>query len=329
MKIIVCTENRSLIKAFKAIDKSRTFDLETAAPGNVKQVLADNRESALVYLDASVFSTTQIRRFLKAPALEDNYRFGIIDGAGDIDDPATLFYQGAADYISKDLAKQGITVARLKQAVSYCDFSETLPEAPLKAALKDDWKLSGRSWAGVKSGEEYTFCFMYIEIDLIDEWKNKSGHRHLDEVKAAFQQHVNHFAEGLSGRIWMWMDLYGVILFPFDGKRCDPILEAMRLVLNRTIISAEQYEYTTTISYKIALHIGNTIYRSRGNTGTIISDSVNFLFHVGHQFAKPGNFYLTEPVSRFIPRSLEDCFLPAGTFEGIPIVRMRLPVTPT
>ena len=315
------------MNAFKSVKNSRGIDIQQADPKNFKKTLTAAGEYTLAYLDSSQYTQAQITRILKDPKTGETCGIGIIDAAGTINDPASLFFQGSVDYLPKALIKQGITPARLKKTASYCNFETAPQEKPAKSAGKVDLILSGSSWKDVKSGKEYTFCFLYIEIDLIDEWKIKSGHAHLDEVKAAFLHHVEQFAEMLSGKIWMWMDLYGVILFPFDGTACKPILECIRLVLNRTIISAEQYHYTTTISYKLALHIGNTLYRSRGNTGTIVSDSVNFLFHLGHQFTKPGNFYLTDPVSHFIPKNIEDCFIPAGSFEDIDIMRMRLPKT--
>ena len=242
---------------------------------------------------------------------------------GGVDDPARFFHLGAVDYIGKKLLFQGLSCARVKMAIDTCVYQET--ESDGSAAMQEDWKLSGRDWKGVRSGQEYTFCFMFVEIDLLNEWKKKSGQTHLDAVKETFQIHMERFANTLSGKIWMWTDLGGLILFPFDGARCDIILESIRLVLNRTIISAEVYRYHTDITYRIVLHIGNTIYRSRGNTGTIVSNSVNFLFHLGNKFAESGNLYLTEPVRRFIPDGFKDCFVPVDTFEGVPIIRMRIP----
>ena len=327
MKVIVFSTKQSLIGKLKPVEKTRLFDYRTADPKDLKKTLADAQGQALVYLDTSQFTLAQITRTLKTSVENNAFRIGIIDGAGTIEDPGTLFHLGAVDYLSKKIVQQGVSAPRFQKAISFCDFEEISEEETARKAPESTWKLSGPSWTNVKSGNEYTFCFMFVEIDLKDEWKNKSGRAHLDEVKAAFQKHVQKFAGALSGKIWMWMDLGGLILFPFDGKRCDPILDGISLILNRPIISAEEYRYHTTISYRLALHIGNTIYRSRGNTGTIVSDTVNFLFHLGQKFAQPGNFYLTEPVTRFIPEKFEECFVPAGTFEEIPISRMRLPVS--
>ena len=76
----------------------------------------------------------------------------------------------------------------------------------------------------------------------------------------------------------------------------------------------------------MALHIGRTVYESRGNTGKIVSDTVNFMFHLGQKYLKSQNLFLTEAIVPFLPEGLRECFTGVGTFEGVEIHRMRLPL---
>ena len=181
-------------------------------------------------------------------------------------------------------------------------------------------------WKNIRSGKEYTFVFLYVEIDLVDEWRKKSGKAHMNEVLTAFHTHIDREVGRLGGKVWMWMESSGLVLFPFDGESIPMIEAGMKLILDRTIISAEYYTYNTLITYRMAIHVGNTVYRPRGDTGTLVSGTVNFLFHLGQKFLKPGNFLVTETAAPFIPEGLADCFRPAGTFEQTKILRMRLPV---
>ena len=96
-----------------------------------------------------------------------------------------------------------------------------------------------------------------------------------------------------------------------------------RMMLERNIISAEDIGFNTLLSYRIVLHICNTIYRKRGDTGDIVSDSINSIFHLGQKYAEPGNFYATQDVFSFIPKGLSDYFVPAGIYEGRKIMQMR------
>ncbi|MBP7583491.1 MAG: hypothetical protein KBA61_05635, partial [Spirochaetes bacterium] len=47
-------------------------------------------------------------------------------------------------------------------------------------------------------------------------------------------------------------------------------------------------------------HVGNTVYRVRGDTGSIISDSINSIFHLGQKYA-PDSSYSRRTWSRSSP----------------------------
>ena len=326
MNVIVFTDKKPIKVKLESLSRARIFNLSFAPSEEVKEHLSSSLTPSLYYLDTGSFSQADIVKLIKSSAGKPNKSIGIVDPTGVITDMAPLFYEGAVDYLGKEMVKNGVASGRIKKAIDYC--GKTLkPEVPKAPEAKmAQWKLSGDSWAGIRGGTEYTFCFMFIELDLSDNLKTKSGKAHLDAIKGKFQKHIEQVIAPLSGRIWMWMDLGGLVLFPFDGESCRALLRSFMLVLNRTIISAEVYDFQILITYRIAIHIGNTIYRRRGNTGDIISDTVNFIFHLGQKYAKPGELYVTEPVFQFIPKGLLDCFLTAGTFEGIPVQRMRLPV---
>ena len=222
--------------------------------------------------------------------------------------------------------KSEITTRRLKAALELRPITENHRQATTRQKARSEWAVSGRNWDGIASGKEYTFVLLYVEIDLIDEWTQKSGRAHLGEVMATFHRHVEAIAAPLHGKVWMWTETGGVVLFPFDGDSCPQIELCFKTILDRTIISVEQYTYNAMITYKMALHIGNTLYQDRGNTGTLISDTVNFTFHLGQKFLDAGNFCITETVEPFLAGGLKSCFAPAGVFEQTSIYRMKLPV---
>lgn len=324
MELAIFTKSKAVKTYFNPLLKSRTHSAEILDPAQLEQVLKQNQSGLFVYVDVSGLEETARDSFLQSFPRRKKIRVGIVDPTGLIDDIGRLFHSGAVDYLGKRALTQTFSAKRLDAALRLMPFKDSRVDSE-KAEVSTDWKLSGNKWSGIRSGQEYTFCFLFVEIDLIDEWKRKSGQEHLDNVKKAFYRHIERVVSPLSGRIWMWMDMGGLVLFPFDGKQCPAILTCFKLVLDRVIISAEEFTYGTIISYRIALHIGNTVYKARGNTGTIVSGDINFLFHVGQKFAKPGHFYLTEPAVRFIPKGLESCFVDAGVFEDVSMTRMKHP----
>ena len=160
---------------------------------------------------------------------------------------------------------------------------------------------------------------------MVEEWKKKSGRAHIDKILDIFHRHIEKTFVPYGGKIWMWMNHGGLVLFPFNGENCTFLEACLRLVLNRRIISIEEYGYNTLITYKMAVHIGNTIYKTRGETGEIISDSINFLFHIGKKYAEKERFYVTESVKPFMPQGLAELFKQNGDFEGVKMYSLRLP----
>ena len=325
MEVNVFSKNKAVKTCFEPLSKSRSHQVKIYDPEELEPYLKQIRTPMIVYVDVSALDETRRSSFLLSIARRTTIRFGVADPLGQIDDIGQLFHSGAIDYLGKKILVLPFNPKRIEAAVRFKPFEEQSGETESDTSTNQKWNLSGKDWTEVTSGKEYAFCFMFVEIDLLEEWKRKSGREHLDGVKKAFHGHIERTIAPLNGKIWMWMDTGGLVLFPFDGKECDAIITCSKLVLDRVLISAEQFSYGTIISYRIALHIGNTLYKARGNTGTIVSGDVNFLFHLGQKFAEPGNFYLTDPVTRFIPKGMESNFIKMGSFENVEIARMRLP----
>lgn len=320
MRVVVHSDSAHAAPCFKRIERGSEYEVEVHPTRDYRKNLRSLSPPLVLYLDIQGLSQAEVTRAVKYLGSTSGVLAGVIDPKGSVNDVAGLFHQGLFDYIGKRVWHEGLTLRRFRRAVDA--FSDRLATngssgaAPSRIVAVD-------SWQKITSGNEYTFCFMFFELDLNEDWKTKSGREHLDRVTASLESHVQRTVAAVGGRIWMWSEYGGLVLFPFDGEGCEAILTCYRMMLNRTIISAEDFEFDTLLSYRIALHIGNTVYHPRGKTGTIISDAVNFVFHLGHQFAQPGNFYLTGAVHPLIPKGLEGSFVDCGSFEGQRIYRMR------
>lgn len=328
MKIDIFTNTPSVEAGFSRIDRSKKYDLTLHPFETIKKYEPAEPRDTFIYMDVTgITPATQKKQFRRL--CDEGLLFGVLDPKGEIADPAQFFYQGAHDYISKELLKEGLTVKRIDQTVEYavaslpeeeesCEGPKLLPEA----AASFKFPLSGTDWKAVKTGKEYMFCFLYLELDNQKEIKSVFSGPRLEKFTSDFHNWVERTVADAGGKIWMWTGLGGVILFPFDGSNCSALVKGFSLMLNRKIISFEQFDYDILLSYKMAVHIGSTVYQNRGETGEIISDSVNSIFHLGQKFAKPGHFYLTEDVEPFIPEWLKGRFLPNGSYEGREILRM-------
>lgn len=322
MKITLVSRDKKIPLLFSEIKKLKENEFSVCPPTDLKKVLKGKGRDHLFYIDISGFSAAERERTQKYLSGLENLHYGIIDPKGSIIDPAELFHNGACDYLGKDLLKKNIPAKRLKKLKEYGEMEAPLPAEEKK---KDDGgmycMIPSTDWSVVAEGNEYTFCFLFIELDGQKELKSHFGKEQLAEFTGSFRNFVGNQAARINGKIWMWMDFGGLILVPFDGKKTDIIPFCMELMVDRMLISIEQ-NFDRILSYRIALHVGNTEYKPRSETGTIVSDTINSIFHLGQKYSKPGSFVLTDRLFEFIPERMQECFVDDGIYEGRCIKRM-------
>lgn len=293
-------------------------------------------------------------------------RFGIVDPNGIVSDPARLFHEGFVDYLGPELADSALTPKRLDAVYEFVSSTagsaqpadvksdarqcgrgasarvSTVEEAsrpaaavaPAAPAAPEGWHKTSEppnveavsGWEEIEPSNEYTFWMMYVEIDDSESYRKASSDTVATGVFDSFRRVVERYAGDFRGRLWMWKETGGVLLFPFDGHSQGAIVTAMRLVLNRTIINVEDVPIQGQFSFHVALHVGNTLYEQKGDTGTIVSDAVNLLFHLGQRYTEPGTLTITEQAAHFGSSGLVPYFASMGVFEGTHIYRLRTPV---
>ena len=325
--IYLFSKNNKTLSYFKKLTHSKSFSFTVYNPDNYKTILRNTDQNTFVYFDINSFDSSERKKVINYLKRQKRFDFGIADPRNLIEDPADLFHHGASDYIGKSIMSEEAKPGRIKNAVNFYSVvsaENDFTEVPVFENLPT--MLSGHNWDNIEVGNEYTFCMLYIEIDILPEWLNKSGKAHIEEVMDSFYSHLHRIITPLNGRVWMKTDFGGLVLFPYDGSCTPIIIECIKLIMNRIIISAEEYSYSTILTYRMAMDIGNTKYLTSGNTGNIISDSVNFIFHFGKQYAEPGNFYLTGRVKEDIPPGLLDKFHPGDSFHERNIYKMELPI---
>ena len=315
------TDRDNVSEAFAALSKGRNSQIVITPVEKLRMVLKTIPSGCILYLDITSLDPAEQTKTIKNLAKNKQIIFGIIDPDNTCADPASFFHEGAADYISGPILKKGVDVQRIKRVFAFRtpETPEELPDIKQFPNLKS----SGSNWDNIQSGKEYTFCLMFVEMDNIADMKKTMDAKLLSIISDRFRNLIERNISAIGGKLWMWEDFRGLVLFPFDGSSCHALLLAFRLILNNRIYQQEDLRFNTALSYRIVLHIGNTVYRERGDTGTIISDTLNTIFHIGQYFARAGTLSITGEAAQFIPRGLEDYFKPRGDFEGKSIIQMR------
>jgi hypothetical protein len=180
-------------------------------------------------------------------------------------------------------------------------------------------------WAEIVPGREYRFAFLYIEADDAEELKKRYEPANLASAMETFRGFIDRTVTQHGGRLWMWSRFGGLALFPLRGGTCLAPQCGLRILLSRIFYDVEESLLPGRLSFRMALSVGSTVYQ-KSNTGGIVSDGINSIFHLGQRFARPGQFLLTEEAFELSPQQLRGYILPAGTYEGRRIMRMLRPV---
>ncbi|MDA3899662.1 MAG: hypothetical protein PF637_03980 [Spirochaetes bacterium] len=328
MKVFVCSDTKKTEEIFASVIKSKNFEVLFCSSSEYRKILKDDsiEDGSLFYLDISKFEDTSLSKEVNFLLKQENLFVGIIDPKGKIGDVAALFHKGLADYIGKTLCGgKAIDSKRINGLEEFKRKSMSEEELATVCSEITDFTLVKKDWSNVVVGKEFTFLFMHIYFDNYYEIEKTYGRAHVAKMIQKIRDYLTCAVAPSGGKVWMWMEASGLILFPFDGLSCNIIDLGFKLILNRHIINLEN-GFRNPLSYRLSAHIGNTTYQEAGETGTIVSESINTIFHLGNKFTTPGSFFMTPEVARFIPERVNDLFVQIGEYEGRMITRMKLPL---
>jgi hypothetical protein len=234
--------------------------------------------------------------------------WGVIDPAGESDDPAAYFFAGARDYVGARLCKSGGDPRRTAAAFSYAASCGDGPERGRQPRFA--------GWDGLSEGEEIRVLFCYAALADQEGLAERIGEKRLGKLKEEFCAFLDSWSRESGGIAWIRDSDGCLLLFPTEGGTASPVLGAFRLLLDRVLIGYEHFRLPAPVSFRFAFHAGRTTWKKPGATGTVVSEDVNFAFHLGQRAAGNGYIVVSEDSADAIPSSLRDLFAPAGSFEG-------------
>jgi class 3 adenylate cyclase len=303
----------------------KDMNLEAFSLSALRQSLPSPAEAALVYVDVRGLSEKERGKALSEIAKNPQVYFGVLDPMGSVRDIAALFHAGAVDYIGKKLTLAAFTAKRAAAVAEYArsayggqdDAGTGNGETPEPGPGSD-------GWLDIVPGKEHRFAFLFVEVDDAEELKKKHEPENLANAMETFRSYVERIVQQHGGRLWMWGRFGGLALFPLHDSASPAPLCGLKIILSRVFYDVEESLLPGRLVFHMALSVGTTVYQ-KGDTGRIVSDGVNSIFHLGRKYAQPGQFLLTAEASELVPQALRPYLIPAGSFEGRRIMRMLRP----
>ncbi|MBN2737856.1 MAG: adenylate/guanylate cyclase domain-containing protein [Spirochaetales bacterium] len=295
-------------------------------PSDFRRKVKESSRNEIFYLDIEAFKNDWEKEF-KYAQKNDKVFLALIDLQGKVKDIGTYIYKGIVDYIGKDNGVNDFSKRRFIDVENYlenyrCDYFLADEEDELEPGA---YKIAEKGWATIRSDEEYTFYIMYVELDDKKEMEKSFAKSNLKLAIDSFKRFVEQNVARFEGKLWIWQGFGGVVLFPFNGHDCPAALSGFRMAIYKHLHDVEESLFPHFISYRMAIHLGNVLYQEE-NTGNVIADTINSVFHLGSKYAEPGEFYMTDDTYRFIHPKIKPYFKASGEFEGRNIWRMRRPI---
>ena len=294
------------------------------------------------YLDLSSFTEAEAKKALSllkrrcggirvggVPAGEiPDTAWGIID-PGDSADPAAFFFEGASDYLGSKLLKKGSDLKRLKKAASWRTGGVRTGSSSAKESSGEEAEaFAGRAaklpagkftgWSTYKAGTVSPFFFCYAALSGGTSLRSLLGEASFKVLMGRFRNFLIPCFQDAKALLWIETGDSCLFLIPPRAEYVRAAEEAaLKILMGSTFLIAENLGLTIPAVFTFALHYGKTAYRTPGKTGTVVSDAVNFIFHLGTKCAESGRLTYSDeiPPGALAPR-LEDMFVDAGSFEG-------------
>jgi len=258
--------------------------------------------------------------------------WGIIDPKGSVSDPAALFFEGASDYVGPSFFKtpKAMEPKRLKEVLQWRnnlagsnvgsakgDVKATKGAGLPKTGIKLPPASTFPGWKSMQAGKTMPFYLLYCCLHGKIALDTRLGEKVYAQIHQRFLSYLHtNFLEA-EGLVWMDSGKDCLILLPPKAKSAEAAVKAcVRMLVSAPIMAMEALALTVPADLVFALHYGSLSYSPPGRTGTVVSDAVNFIFHLGAKKAEPGRLTLSSELpDATVPAALEDCFVPAGEFE--------------
>ena len=336
MIYIFSSKNTAALKRAPALDKKNNWvEILPLKPRQMPAECKKIRHGDQVYIDISGLSPAELKKVV-GQLKKGSAFWGIIDPKGAAEDPASFFFNGAFDYISPALIKSGLTKKRFAAALSWAmegddpDSGIEAASSPERENINTSLKLPAgkfEGWKSIRSGTSASFFYLYLSVSgrSNSNLRPLIGENAYNIVKGRLRDVLQQVLWEADALLWIETEGSSLFLIPPRTANIRLAVEAiLKMLLNSRLIGIEKLGLSIPVDFTFALHYGQTIYHAPGKTGAIVSEPVNFIFHLGTKRAETGRLTISDNVpEEAIPEGLQNLFARAGSFEGIPIRHSR------
>jgi hypothetical protein len=192
-----------------------------------------------------------------------------------------------------------------------------------KAAKLPSGKFPG--WKSIRSGETLPFVLLFVSLSGKVNLGSRLGEAAYAQVWKRLLQYLQQTLKEADALLWIENETNCLFLVPPNARYTEAAVTAsLKTLIGAPMVAMETLGLSILPDFIFAMHYGKITYKAPGKTGTVVSDAVNFIYHLGAKHAETGRLTISGEVpEEAVPRRLDDVFTDAGEFEGRSIRHSR------
>ncbi|TVQ26773.1 MAG: adenylate/guanylate cyclase domain-containing protein [Spirochaetaceae bacterium] len=174
------------------------------------------------------------------------------------------------------------------------------------------------NWGALREGKSYSVTVASVDIAGSSALARTHGQRKMKRLLHQFRGFLKEKLRYYDGRVWSWGGDGGMIAFTF--KNHETRATQFALDLQRTIgvfCANRDFPVEEAICLRIGMDTGPVVFHHE--TGTIVSDTINFAAHLEKQSTAAGHVGISELVHEKLGPRLAAVFSTEAELEGRPI----------
>ncbi|MDR2965987.1 MAG: hypothetical protein LBU88_09450 [Treponema sp.] len=287
----------------------------------------DNND--ISYIDAGGLEGAELKKILTQ--IKNKCKtspWGVIDSKGSVKDIGALFFDGASDYLGAASLKSGIDLKRIAEAQKWRkklagiteDDSSSGEEGAkfLSSSIKLPSSSAFPGWKKMQPGMSMPFYLLYCSVEGKTSLDSRFNEKIVAAIHKRFIEFLQDNLDDSDSLLWMNSGRDCLFLVPPKQKCIELAIKAcFNMLVSAPLFTLEYLDLTLPVNFIFALHYGTINYKPPGKTGTVVSDAINFVFHLGTKKAELGRLTLSgELPGVSVPKQIQDCFISSKDFEG-------------
>ena len=170
------------------------------------------------------------------------------------------------------------------------------------------------NWGSLKDGREYGMSVMSLDIVNNSKLVKTHGNRSMQKLYYELRLYLQNKIDVYDGRIWNFAGDGGIIAFAFKGHENRSLLCGLDILRGLPLFNMTS---VLPLDEMFTLRLGVNTGKVRFfiDTGSIVSDVINYAAHLEKQVAEPGKLTVSHSLKESVEPRIMTIFEKKGVFE--------------